>query len=85
MRPLQPAASKCPNNLEGCDLQCKYNYFQSEDLTINAYELKCLNCGWRETIGFRSDELEEEDKTDPKQCPFCDECDLKPGVNPCDQ
>jgi len=86
LRPLRPESSKCPNDLQGCELQCKYNFFESDDLTINAYELKCLNCGWRETIGYRSDELDEDDEdeeSNPKQCPFCDACNLMPGRNPC--
>ena len=84
LRPLKPDARQCPNELVGCDLKCKYNFFESEDLTIHAYELKCLNCGWRETIGFRSDEEEEDDETNPRECPFCNACDLKPGRNPCE-
>jgi len=90
-RPLVPPNGKCPQNKDGsgdkCPLVCKYNHFESDDLTIDAYELKCLDCGWRDTIGYRSDELDEEDMAedfDPKKCPFCDHCDLKPGANPCE-
>ena len=85
LKPAKPDASQCPNDLDGCDLQCKYNFFESEELTIHAYELKCLNCGWRETIGYRSDEADETDQTNPRQCPFCDACDLNPGRNPCER
>ena len=84
LRPLKPDARQCPNELVGCDLKCKYNFFESEDLTIHAYELKCLNCGWRETIGYRSDELDEDEPVNVKQCPFCSRCDLAQGHNPCD-
>ena len=86
MKPSSPPNDKCPLKDEGakCDLQCKYNFFDSEELTIDAYELKCLNCGWRETIGYRSDEMEDEpDDTNTKQCPFCNSCDLPTGMNPC--
>ena len=70
-----------------CPLICKYNHFESEDLTIHAWELKCLDCGWRDTVGFRSDE-EDEDEEDalpacPYKCPFCHRDDLTPGHNPC--
>ncbi len=86
MKPSKPPGGKCPLDSDGdaCQIQCKYNYFQTDELTIDAYELKCLNCGWRETIGYRSDELADEpDDLNTKQCPFCNECDLKPGIDPC--
>ncbi len=82
-KPTQPPGNVCPHDGQGCDLQCKYNYYEGDDLTIDSYELKCLNCGWRETIGFRSDEYDPEDG-DPKCCPFCDQCGLNPGINPCE-
>ena len=63
MRPAKAPDGKCPQDADrqSCPLTCKYNHFESEDLTIDAWELKCLDCGWRETIGFRSDEMDEED------------------------
>ena len=86
MRPSKPPNGKCPQDAErdSCPLTCKYNHFESEDLTIDAWELKCLDCGWRETIGFRSDEMDEEDDSlDPTACPFCKECNLSAGKDPC--
>ena len=86
MRPAKPPNEKCPqeSDRQSCPLICKYNHFESEDLTIDAWELKCLDCGWRETIGFRSDEMDdEEDDVDPTVCPFCKQCDLAPGKDPC--
>ncbi len=90
--PAKPPGDKCKDPArESCPLACKYNHFKSDDLTIHAWELKCLNCGWRDTIGFRSDEEkdvaedENDDDTDPTVCPFCDACDMKPGKNPCQQ
>ena len=85
-RPLKPEDGKCPHDSEReqCNLVCKHNFFEADDLSINAWELKCLDCGHRETVGYRSDEEEEEDIPDnPKECPFCKLCDLKPGKNPC--
>ncbi|MEM7457603.1 MAG: hypothetical protein AAF456_24955 [Planctomycetota bacterium] len=83
--PAKPPGGKCPKDSEreSCPLECKYNFFESEDLTIHAWELKCSNCGWRDTIGFRSDEEEDDEEADPSACPFCDACDMKPGKNPC--
>ena len=63
-------------------MTCKYNFFESEEFTIDAYELKCLDCGWRDTIAYRSDELEDGDE--PKTCPFCELSDLCTGKNPCE-
>ena len=85
MRPKTPPNEKCPQlGKTTCQLVCKYNYFESDDLTINAYELKCLNCGWRDTIGYRSDEMDDEpDDVNIKQCPFCKLSDLCTGKNPC--
>lgn len=87
IRPAMPPNSKCPNaeTRKACPLICKYNFFESEDeeFTIHAWELKCTDCGWRDTIGYRSDEMDEDDQVDPKQCPFCHQCGLSPGKNPC--
>jgi hypothetical protein len=86
MRPTKPPKNKCPHDADrdSCPLTCKYNHFESNDLTIDAWELKCLDCGWRETIGFRSDEMDEEDAgVKPTACPFCKLCDLAAGKNPC--
>ena len=68
---------------ETCPLQCKYNFFESEELTIHTYELKCLDCGWRDTIGYRSDEPDDV-PPNPEKCPFCEQCKLPTGINPCD-
>ncbi len=88
MIPEKPPGGKCPRGdaQTKCELQCKFNHFESEDLEIHAWDLRCLDCGWRDTIGFRSDEMDEEDDdVCPSQCPFCDKKDLKPGKNPCQQ
>ena len=83
-RPPKPAGGACPQQREQCALQCKYNYFQADDLEIHSWELKCLDCGFRQTIGFRSDE-EDVDWSSGKQkiCPFCQATDMTPGKNPC--
>jgi hypothetical protein len=87
MKPAVPPDGKCPQGrIDQCPLVCKYNHFESEEFTIDAYELKCLDCGWRDTIGYRSDELDEDelpDDFDPRQCPFCQQCNLPVGKDPC--
>lgn len=85
MRPKTPPDGKCmQGGRDSCPLVCKYNHFESEDLTIDAWELKCMDCGWRDTVGYRSDEMEDEDDdVDVKVCPFCKKDGLCPGKNPC--
>ena len=73
-----------------CPLVCKYNHFESDDLVIDAWELKCLDCGWRDTVGFRSDEEDEDDQDEsstdcPTRCPFCQRDDMPAGQNPCSE
>lgn len=85
VKPLTPPNGKCmQGDRDECPLVCKYNHFESEDLTIDAWELKCMDCGWRDTVGFRSDEMEDDD-VNPKQCPFCLKADMPPGQRPCEQ
>jgi hypothetical protein len=83
-RPTIPPSGKCPQNRSQCNLECKYNQFVRGDLEIHSWELKCLDCGYRETIGFRSDD-EEVDFGSGVQaiCPFCGKVDAMPGKNPC--
>ena len=84
MRPATPSNDRCPQNKESCNLQCKYNYFEADDLTIDSWELKCLDCGYRETIAYRSDDSDLDlEAANPKQCPFCLLSGFKPGKNPC--
>ena len=83
---VPPGGCKNEDQLERdhCPLQCKFNFFESDELTIHTFELKCLDCGWRDTIGYRSDDEDDEDRPDnPSQCPFCQQCDLTTGINPC--
>lgn len=86
-RPAIPPGG-CKNgdtpNSTSCPLQCKFNFFESEELKIHTFELKCLDCGWRDTIGYRSDD-EEDQPEDPTQCPFCERCSLTTGKNPCEK
>lgn len=84
--PDSPPQGKCPQGKQRCPLTCKYNHFDGDDFTIDAWELKCLDCGWRDTIAYRSDELDEDELEadfDPRKCPFCQICDVAPGKNPC--
>ena len=84
-RPAKPAYGKCPQGpaKEKCNLVCKYNYFAADDLKIDSWELKCLDCGLRQTIAYRSDDEPEDIPDNPKECPFCHLCDLAAGKNPC--
>ena len=88
--PSLPPSGKCQQDPDrtSCPLVCKYNFFESDELTINAWELKCLDCGWRETVGHRTDEEDADEMPadfDPKQCPFCKRRDLPTGKSPCQQ
>ncbi len=88
MLPDKPPGGKCPRDATQtkCELQCKYNHFESDDLTIDAWDLRCLDCGWRDTIGFRSDEMDEDDEDEdvcPTQCPYCQRNDIQPGIDQC--
>lgn len=91
VRPSIPPAGECKQDAsrKECPLVCKYNHYESEDedLTIDAWEIRCLECGWRDTIGTRSDEPDPDAAADfdPTTCPFCKISGLKPGKNPCDQ
>ena len=79
-----PPDGKCPHGKTQCNLVCKYNFFEADDLTINSWELKCLDCGFRETIAYRSDDSDLDlENLDPEVCPFCKLSELKPGQNPC--
>jgi hypothetical protein len=84
MRPKKPPRDQCPDgDRQDCPLHCRFNHFEADDLQIWAWELRCLECSYRETIGFRSDEEEHWEGINPKQCPFCEACDLAAGRNPC--
>jgi len=61
----------CPQ-CQGDDLACTYNHFERDELTIESWEHKCPDCGFRDTKAFRSDE-EDPLPTDvnPSICPYC--------------
>lgn len=84
-RPLKPADGACPHDAERsqCNLVCKHNYFEADELVIHSWELKCLDCGLRQTVAYRTDDDPEERPDNPQECPFCHRCDLSPGKNPC--
>ena len=85
-----PPSGTCKQDAERkeCPLVCRYNHFESdeEDLTIDAWELRCLECGWRDTVGYRSDEPDPDAPADldPTTCPFCKIAGLKPGKECCE-
>ena len=69
-REIQPAGD-CPKCNQPA-LACAYNHFEREELVIDAWEHKCANCGFRDTIAYRSDEpdsLPDDGVTD--HCPYC--------------
>lgn len=90
-RPAKPPGNKCPQGdaRTECPLQCRYNHFEKpgenegERLTIDAWEIRCLDCGYRDTIAFRSDD--DPPPEDPRTCPYCDLSGLCPGRNPCER
>ena len=86
-RPRTPPDNKCPMARADCNLQCKYNRFAADELEIHAWELKCLDCGYRQTIAYRSDDEDIEDvdwaSGQQETCPFCQRSELSPGINPC--
>jgi hypothetical protein len=85
MRPPNPPDGKCPSQKEQCKLICKYNHFEADDLTIDSWELKCLDCGYRNTIAYRSDDSDLDlENCDPQRCPFCKLTGLSTGQNPCE-
>ncbi|MCA9173919.1 MAG: hypothetical protein KDB14_05470 [Planctomycetales bacterium] len=75
--------NQCPHGPDhlDCKLTCKYNHFEVGDLRIDSWELKCLDCGLRKTIAFRSDD--EVVEASPEVCPFCRFCPAGPGKNVC--
>ena len=53
-------------------LACSYNHFEQGDLTIDSWEHKCPDCGFRDTRAFRSDDEEPiPDGVEPTVCPYC--------------
>ena len=61
----------CPK-CDGNDLACAYNHFESKELTIDSWEHKCPDYGFRETTAFRSDEEDAKpDGVDSHICPYC--------------
>jgi hypothetical protein len=85
MIPAKPPGNRCPHNAEreSCALRCKYNRFEQGDLAIHSWELKCLDCGYRQTIAYRSDDEAEDQPENPRQCPFCGLAEFPPGIDPC--
>lgn len=89
MIPAKPPGNRCPHDAdrESCALRCKYNHFEQGDLTIDSWELRCLDCGYRQTIAYRSDDEAGDEADDqpenPRQCPFCGLAELPTGIDPC--
>ena len=84
MPPLKPPRDQCQidDGREACPLQCRFNRFARDDLAIWSWELRCTDCGYRETVAYRSDDEEPLD-SDPEICPFCLVDGWQPGRNPC--
>lgn len=61
---------QCPK-CQSEQLVCFYNHFERDALTIDSWEHKCPNCGFRETKAFRSDAPETDAAVDPTACPYC--------------
>ena len=62
---------QCPK-CRGNNLACSYNHFDRNELTIDSWEHKCPDCGFRETMAVRSDEEKPDTaEVDPRVCPYC--------------
>ncbi len=61
------ACPKCDAEL----ITCRYNHFGKDDLTIDSWEHKCAECGYRETTAYRSDDPVEHQPEDAGTCPYC--------------
>jgi len=86
MHPGLPAVKTCPQgeSFFDCNLRCKYNRFEKDELRIDSWELRCLDCGYRDTIAFRSDDSDLNlDEVDPAKCPFCGLAGAASGRDPC--
>jgi len=67
-----------------CPLRCKTNRFAGGDLTIDTWEIRCLDCGLRETVAYRSDDPDAAPiGGDPRVCPFCRVRQEGTGISPC--
>jgi hypothetical protein len=69
MAPERISIGNCPK-CNGTSFRCSYNHFAREELTIESWEHKCTDCGFRETKAYRSDERLEAG-VDTMVCPFC--------------
>lgn len=86
MHPGRPSIKQCPNGEEyrDCKLRCKYHTFDDGELQIYSWELRCLDCGFRNTIAYRSDDEDfDPAATPPAVCPFCELTAEGPGKNIC--
>ena len=71
MPPDRQMIGKCPK-CQGDHLVCSYNHFENQAVTIDSWEHKCANCGFRETQAFRNDEPDaDRGSVDPAICPYC--------------
>ena len=68
--------------LHGGRSYCRFNRFARDDLSIWSWELRCVDCGYRETIAYRTDEEQSSD-ADPEICPFCQLEGMQSGRDPC--
>jgi hypothetical protein len=76
----------CPNGPEfhDCSLHCKLHTFDTGQVQIYSWELRCLDCGWRSTIGYRSDDADfDPSSATHTTCPFCALAASGPGKDMC--
>lgn len=61
----------CPR-CQAAGFACSYNQFVRAELTINSWEHRCTDCGFRATKAYRSDQPQPDGAAvDPTECPFC--------------
>ncbi len=71
MRETKPLSTPCPK-CEQANVTCKFNHFHQGDLEIHSWEHKCLDCGWRATTAYRSDDEDLDTPIDQRGvCPYC--------------
>ena len=71
MAPNRQTIGNCPK-CAGERLTCGYNHFEKGELTIDSWEHRCADCGFRETQAFRSDAEEGiPEDVNVEVCPYC--------------
>jgi hypothetical protein len=63
-------AGPCPKCVSGA-VTCLHNHFETATRTIDSWEHRCGDCGYRVTQAFRTDDSDFDPTINPRVCPFC--------------